>query len=138
MGERWAILVVCGLLLGPKRFTHLRAGLLGVSPNVLAQRLRELEGAGIVRRRKLPRPAASRVYELTEWGKELEQVIISLGRWGARSLAKPREAALGVDSLILSFRMMFDSQAAEELEASHDLRLGEKSFRVEVANGLLE
>lgn len=97
MGERWAILVVCGLLLGPKRFTHLRAGLLGVSPNVLAQRLRELEGSGIVQRRKLPRPAASRVYELTEWGKELEQVIISLGRWDAAlwpNLARPRWALI--------------------------------------------
>ena len=94
IGERWAPLVVRELLLGPKRFTDLRAGPPGVSPNVLAQRLRELEGAGIVRRRKLPRPAASRVYELTEWGKELEQVIISLGRWGARSPSKPCEAAL--------------------------------------------
>ncbi len=91
-----------------------------------------------MRRRKLPRPAASRVYELTEWGKELEQVIISLGRWGARSPSKPRDAALGVDSLILSFRTMFDPQAAEGLEASYELRLGEESFRVEVANGRFE
>lgn len=138
IGERWAPLVVRELLLGPKRFTDLRAGLPGVSPNVLAQRLRELEGAGIVRRRKLPRPAASRVYELTEWGKELEQVIISLGRWGARSPSKPCEAALGVDSLILSFRTMFNPQAAEGLEASYKLRLGEESFQVEVANGRFE
>jgi DNA-binding HxlR family transcriptional regulator len=68
IGERWALLVVRKLLLGPKRFTDLRAGLPGVNPNALAQRLRELEGAGVVRRRKLPPPVASRVYELTEWG----------------------------------------------------------------------
>ena len=80
IGERWALLVVRELLLGPKRFTDLRAGLPGVSPNVLAQRLRELERAGVVRRRKLPPPAASRVYELTDWGKELEPVIVRLGR----------------------------------------------------------
>ena len=110
IGDRWALLVVRELLLGPKRFTDLRAGLPNASPNVLAQRLRELEGVGVVRRRKLPPPAASRVYELTEWGMELEPVIISLGRWGARSPSKPRDVALGVDSLILSLRTMFDAR----------------------------
>src|ERR687895_1683904 len=115
IGERWALLVVRELVLGPKRFTDLRAGMPHASPNVLAQRLRELEGAGVVRRRKLPPPAASRVYELTEWGMELEPVILGLGRWGARSPSKPSDAAIGVDSLILSFRTMFDPQAAEGL-----------------------
>src|SRR3954462_9145850 len=85
VGERWALLVVRELLLGPKRFTDLRAGICHAGPNVLAQRLRELEAAGIVRRRQLPPPAASRVYELTEWGSELEPVVTALGRWGARS-----------------------------------------------------
>ena len=74
VGGRWALLVVRELLLGPKRFTDLRDGLPHVSPNVLSQRLRELEEAGVVRRRKLPPPAASRVYELTEWGAELEPI----------------------------------------------------------------
>jgi DNA-binding HxlR family transcriptional regulator len=67
-------------LLGPKRFTDFKAGLPGASPNVLAQRLRGLEEAGGVRRRKLPPPAASRVYELTAWGMELEPVLTGLGR----------------------------------------------------------
>jgi DNA-binding HxlR family transcriptional regulator len=138
VGERWALLVVRELLLGPKRFTDLRAGLPGTSPNVLAQRLRELEGSGIVRRRKLPPPAASKIYELTEWGKDLEPVIISLGRWGVRSPSKPRDAELSVDSLILSFRTMFDAQRAEGLEASYELHLGEESFRAEVAEGRFE
>jgi DNA-binding HxlR family transcriptional regulator len=138
IGERWALLVVRELLLGPKRFTDLRAGLPNASPNVLAQRLRELEGVGVVRRRKLPPPAASRVYELTEWGLELEPVIISLGRWGAGSPSRPREAALGVDSLILSLRTMFDARAAEGIEASYELRLGEEVFRAEVADGRFE
>jgi DNA-binding HxlR family transcriptional regulator len=138
IGERWALLVVRELLLGPKRFTDLRMGLPGVSPNVLAQRLRELEGAGVVRRRKLPPPAASRVYELTEWGMELEPVIIGLGRWGARSPSKPRDAALGVDSLVLSFRTMFDPHAAEGLKASYELRLGEDVFRAVVTDGRFE
>ena len=135
VGERWALLVVRELLLGPKRFTDLRAGLPSASPNVLSQRLRELEAAGVVRRRKLPPPAASKVYELTEWGEELEPVIVRLGRWGARSPFRPRDAELGVDSLILTFRTMFDPQAAEGLEASYELRLGEDRFRAAVANG---
>jgi DNA-binding HxlR family transcriptional regulator len=138
VGERWALLVIRELILGPKRFTDLRAGLPHVSPNVLAQRLRELEAAGVVRRRKLPPPAASRVYELTPWGMELEPVIIRLGRWGARSPLRPRDAALGVDSLVLSLRTMFDPQAAEGLEASYELRLGEDGFRAEVSGGGFE
>ena len=138
VGERWALLVVRELLLGPKRFTDLRAGLPGASPNVLAQRLRELEGAGVVVRRKLPPPAASRVYELTDWGKDLEPVIIRLGRWGVRSPSKPRDAEIGVDSLILSFRTMFDPRAAEGIEASYEIRLGEDRFRAEVADGRFE
>src|SRR5437870_6143387 len=85
VGERWALLVVRELVLGPKRFTDLRAGLPGISPNVLAQRLEELEQVAIVRRRKMAPPAAAWVYELTEWGLELERVIMALGRWGARS-----------------------------------------------------
>jgi DNA-binding HxlR family transcriptional regulator/putative sterol carrier protein len=138
VGERWALLVVRELLLGPKRFTDLRAGLPHASPNVLSQRLRELEGAGVVRRRKLPPPAASRVYELTDWGLDLEPVIVRLGRWGARSPSKPRDAALGVDSLILSFRTMFDPRAAEGLDATFELRFGEDVFCAVVADGKFE
>ena len=138
IGERWALLVVRELLLGPKRFTDLRTGLPNVSPNVLAQRLRELELDGVVRRRKLPPPAASRVYELTEWGEELEPVIIQLGRWGVRSPSRPREATLGIDSLILSFRTMFDPRAADGLRASYELRLGEDRFRAVVEEGRFE
>ena len=138
VGERWALLVVRELLLGPKRFTDLRAGLPGASPNVLAQRLRELERAGVVRRRKLPPPAASRVYELTDWGLELEPVITQLGRWGARSPSRPRDAAIGVDSVILALRTMFDPRAADGLRASYELRLGEDRFRAVVDDGRFE
>jgi DNA-binding HxlR family transcriptional regulator len=138
VGERWALLVVRELLLGPKRFTDLKAGLPGASPNVISQRLRDLEAVGIVRRRKLPPPAASRVYELTEWGEELEPVIVRLGRWGARSPTKPRDAALGVDSLVLSMRTMFDPRAAEGLGASYELRFGEDRFRAVVDDGRFE
>ena len=131
-------MVVRELLLGPKRFTDLKSGLPHASPNVLAQRLRDLEAAGVVRRGKLPPPAASKIYELTEWGRDLEPVIIALGRWGVRSPTKPPDAELGVDSLILSFRTMFDPDRAEGLDASYELRLGEDRFRAEITEGRLE
>jgi DNA-binding HxlR family transcriptional regulator len=138
VGERWALLVVRELLLGPKRFTDLRAGLPHASPNVLSERLRGLEEVGIVRRRRLPPPAASKIYELTAWGEELEPVIIRLGRWGARSPSKPADAPLGVDSLILSLRTMFDPVVAGDLEATYELIMGEARFSAEVSRGDFE
>src|SRR3954447_14492547 len=82
VGERWALLVVRELLLGPKRFTDLHRGLGSVSQNVLTQRLQELEAVGIVRRRRLGPPAATQVYELTEEGAAIEPILVELGRWG--------------------------------------------------------
>jgi DNA-binding HxlR family transcriptional regulator/putative sterol carrier protein len=137
VGERWAMLVVRELLLGPKRFTDLRGGLAGISPNVLTQRLEELERAAIVQRRKLAPPAAAWVYELTEWGMELETVIKSLGRWAARSPFKP-EAGLNTDSLILSFRTMFNAEAADGLSATIQLRIGDDRFHARIARGQME
>jgi DNA-binding HxlR family transcriptional regulator len=138
VGERWALLVVRELLLGPKRFTDLRAGILHASPNVLVQRLRELEQAGVVRRRKLPPPAASRVYELTEWGRGLEPVISALGSWGARSPWRHQDAGMSVDSQILALRTLFDAEAAAGLAAGYELQLGEERFRAAVEDGRLE
>jgi alkyl sulfatase BDS1-like metallo-beta-lactamase superfamily hydrolase len=92
----------------------------------------------VVRRRKLPPPAASWVYELTDWGEELEPVVTQLGRLGARSPLRPRDAGLSVDSLILSFRTMFDPRAADGVRASYELRLGEDQFRVVVDDGRFE
>src|SRR5260370_13131276 len=137
IGERWALLVVRELLLGPKRFTDLRAGLQGISPNVLAQRLEELERVAIVRRRKMAPPAAAWVYELTEWGMQLEPVVISLGRWAARSPFLP-EGSVGGDSLILSFRTMFAPHAAEGFSARVELRIGEERFHANVSRGRME
>src|SRR5215212_8785344 len=101
LGQRWALLVVRELLLGPKRFTDLRSGIPDISPNVLGQRLRELEESGIVRRRRLAPPVAAQVYELTEWGRELEPAVLSLGRWASRSPTFPLGAEMGPDSLLL-------------------------------------
>jgi len=134
VGDRWALLVVRQLLLGPKRFTDLRAGLSSISPNVLTQRLEGLERAAIVRRRKLPPPAAAWVYELTDWGMQLEPVLLSLGRWAARSPFLP-QGTLNTDSLILSFRTMFD---APDLDGKLELRVGEEPFRATIKRGRLE
>jgi DNA-binding HxlR family transcriptional regulator len=138
VGERWALLVVRELLLGPKRYTDLRRGLPNASPNVLSERLRELERAGVVRRRKLPPPAGARVYELTEWGRELEEIVISLGHWAARSPSGLTGGPIGADSTILALRSRFDPEAARGLRAGYELRLGEDRFRIEVADGQIE
>jgi DNA-binding HxlR family transcriptional regulator len=138
VGERWALLVVRELLLGPKRFTDLRAGIPNVGPDVLSQRLRELERSGVVRRRRLAPPAGSQVYELTDWGHELEPVVIGLGRWGSRAPFPPGNAGIGVDSFVLALKTLFEPAVADGLSASYELRLGEHSFRATVAGGRLD
>lgn len=138
VGERWALLVVRELILGPKRFTDLRTGLENLSPDVLAQRLRDLEQAGIVRRATLPPPAASRVYELTDWGRELEPVLLALGRWGSRAPFPPGHGELGTDALILALKTTFDPAAARGSAANVELRLGDQTFTARVDDGRLE
>src|SRR5260221_10382959 len=101
------------LLFGPKRFTDLQAGLRHVSPNVLTQRLRELEDAGVVRRRRLPPPASANVYELTAWGAELEPILMGLQRWGAGSPSLPHDVPVGCDAAILALKNTFDPAAAQ-------------------------
>jgi hypothetical protein len=109
----------------------------GASPDVLAQRLRQLQEAGVVHQHKLPPPAGSQVYALTDWGAELEPVITHLGRWGSRSPSMPYDADRSIDSLVLSLRALFDPSAAEGFSATIALRLGENHFRVKVADGML-
>ncbi len=135
VGERWTLLVVRELLLGPKRFTDLRGGLPGISTNILADRLETLEMSGVVRRRTLPAPAASKVYELTDWGRDLEQVVAAIGRWGVRSPWRSEDDAIGVDGLMVSFRTMFDPEAAVDLEARYEVVLGGQDFGIEVKDG---
>lgn len=138
VGERWALLVVRELLMGPRRFTDLRGALPGISANVLTQRLGDLEGFGIVQRRKLEPPAGTWVYELTDWGHDLEPVIGKLGQWGARSPLLPRDAALSVNSFALSLRNMFDPVAAERVRLRVGLRVGEHRFHAYVDDGTID
>jgi DNA-binding HxlR family transcriptional regulator len=120
IGDRWALLVVRELIFGPKRFLQLRGGLHGVSPNVLSQRLRDLEGAGLVRRGTLEPPASVAVYELTARGRALEPVLLELGRWGSQ---EPVTAAheLSVSALLMALETVFDPAAA--VDATYGLRV---------------
>jgi DNA-binding HxlR family transcriptional regulator/putative sterol carrier protein len=138
IGERWALLVVRELLLGPKRFTDLREGLPHASPNILSERLRELEANGVVRRRELPPPAATHVYELTEWGAELEPIVTRLGAWGARSPVPPESREIGPDSIVLALRSLFDSARADDTEETYELRVAGDPYTVGVAGEKLE
>ena len=106
IGERWALLVVRELMLGPKRFTDLKRGLPTASPNVLSQRLDELEAEGLIVRRELSAPYGGFAYELTERGRELEPVLIALARWGSRAQPVPA-GDLSDDALLFALRTTF-------------------------------
>lgn len=134
VGERWALLVVRELLLGPKRFGALSSGLPGMSQNVLSQRLRELQEAGIVRRRTFGPPASSQGYELTERGRGLEPVLHALARWGSR-IPVSSAGGLSTDALMLALQTTFDPGAAGALRARLELRIGDDRFRAEIGEG---
>ncbi len=135
IGERWALLVARELMLGPRRFTDLKAALPAISPNVLTQRLEEMEAAAILTRRRLPPPAAAAVYELTEWGYELEPLIQGIGRWAARSPTLAPGKPMSIASVVLSFRTMFDPDRAGDLDAVIDFVFGAESFTARIAGG---
>lgn len=137
MGERWALLVVRELVLGPKRFTDLRRGLTGISENVLSQRLRELERANLVRRRRFA-PSSTSAYELADRGRALEPVLVAMSRWGAElPLDEGTSPTLGVDALVFTLLATFDADLAARLTVVAHLRLGDDHFRLEVTNGHL-
>jgi DNA-binding HxlR family transcriptional regulator len=138
VGERWALLVMRELLLGPKRFSDLKGDLPGISANVLTQRLEGLEAAGIVARRKLPPPASAQVYELTPWGYESEPIFQVLGRWAARSPQHDPTLPLSAVSLLTSFRTMIDPTRAKGFKARVGLSIGDETFLARVANGSIE
>ncbi|HWQ87438.1 winged helix-turn-helix transcriptional regulator [Brevundimonas sp.] len=137
IGERWAMLIVRELMLGPRRFGDLRASLPGLSANVLTQRLEGLEAAGVTVRRKLPPPASVQVYDLTDWGREAEPIISALGRWAARSPDHDPTLPLSPVSMMLSFRTMFDAGKAGDARMRLGFRFGAETFVVEVADGAL-
>lgn len=128
IGERWALHVIRELMFGPKRFNELRAGLPGISANILTQRLEGLERHGVLTRRRLPPPASAQVYELTPWGYEAEPIIRVLGRWAVRSPIHDPGLPLSSASLMLSFQTMLDPARAEGIDARIGFRFGEEGF----------
>jgi DNA-binding HxlR family transcriptional regulator len=139
VGERWALLVVRELALGPKRFTDLRDGLPGIATNVLSTRLRQLERDGVVVRRRLPPPAPAQIYELTEYGRDLVPIMLALGRWGA-SMMGPRapEQAIRAEWLALALKAFFDAESGAGLTAAIGLNLDGALFTLRIVGGALE
>lgn len=142
VGERWALLIIRDLMAGPKRFTDLRQGLPRIPTNVLSARLKELEETGVLQRRILPRPATGVVYDLTEYGRELDEVLLGLGRWGARSIGSPEpEDIFTVDGLTMAMRASYRGCAADPAAlpapVSYELRIGPVVLSVTVHDGQL-
>jgi DNA-binding HxlR family transcriptional regulator len=137
VGERWALLVVRELLLGPQRFSDLRRALPKAASNVIADRLRELEGRGVVSRRTLPPPAASSVYELTALGRDLEPIVLALGNWGIRVPLPPNPTTLSATSVLLFLRTSarVDPRAAPMVRR---LELDDRVFGVGIEDGRLQ
>src|SRR3954464_6280844 len=133
VGERWALLVMRELMLGPKRFRDLRADLPGISANVLTQRLEGRGAAGALPRRKLPPPASAQVYELTPWGYESEPIFQALGRWAARSPEHDPSLPLSAVSLFLSFRTMLDRERSRGLRARVGFHIRAETFLASIA-----
>jgi DNA-binding HxlR family transcriptional regulator len=136
VGGRWTLLLVRELMLGPRRFADLLEGLPGIGRNLLAQRLKELEAEGILRRRRLPAPAASWVYELTEDGWALGPALSELGRWGAERLGPPSPKALFRPAWAM-FPMSYlaDAQATRGVRETYEFRIGDDVFHLRVRDG---
>jgi DNA-binding HxlR family transcriptional regulator len=136
VGERWTLLLVRDLALGPQRYSDLLAGLPGLGTNLLAERLRSLEDAGVVRRAQLPPPAATAVYELTDSGRELREALLPLAVWGAERLdftdkARHRRA----DWLLLSLRSRFRPEHAGGVNDTYQFHVDGHDFHVRVHDG---
>ena len=136
VGGRWALLVVRDLLTGPKRFSELQEGLHSIPTNVLTSRLRELEEAGIVERRVQAHPGGGVAYALTEYGLELEEPVLRLGFWGAKTMGPPCEGDfISVDSLALALRGAFRPEKARGPKRLYELRIDGKGLRIGVKGG---
>jgi DNA-binding HxlR family transcriptional regulator/putative sterol carrier protein len=139
LGERWTLLIVRDLFLGPKRYTDLREGLPGIATDLLTARLRTLEGAGLVRRRTLPRPAPATVYELTERGRLLGPVLRGLAQVGFTLLHEvPGDADVPPERLALALRAAFRPDAAPEHDTTCQLELDDEPFVLAVRGGELD
>jgi len=139
VGERWSLLIVRELLHGPKRYTDLTHGLPGIGTNILAARLRDLEESGVIQKRTLPPPAASTVYELTEFGAGLREALYALARWGARTIGPPGpDDELYPEWGVNALPALFDANAARGLTETYTLVVDGDAFTARVVDGSLE
>lgn len=138
LGERWAMLVLRELAYGPRRFSELKADLVGISANVLSQRLTELESRGLVRRIKLPPPASVQVYEATDWGLEAVPLIASLGRWAARSPWHDPSLQMSHVSVMMSLQTLISPELAAGLHARIGFEFGSTSYVTILHDGRLD
>jgi DNA-binding HxlR family transcriptional regulator len=132
IGERWALLIVRDLLVGPRRYTDLKQGLPKIPTNILSTRLKELQEGGVVRR--VPLVNCGLVYELTPYGRELEPIVLALGRWGFQQMGEPEPGdVVTADSLTMALRTAFQPDAAAALPAAdYELHVGDVTLRVQV------
>lgn len=138
VGERWTLLIVRELLLGPLRYTDLLEGLPGIGTNLLARRLRDLEQGGIVERQILPRPASSTVYALTRQGEALEPAIVALGRFGGRLLPeRPTSERFRPRWAIIGLKHTFRPGRAPSGTRAYQLELDGETFHLRVEQGVL-
>jgi DNA-binding HxlR family transcriptional regulator len=138
IGERWALLVMRELMLGPKRFSDIRADLPGISANVLTQRLEGLEKAGILTRQRLDPPASGQVYALTEWGQQARPIMGAMGRWATRSPGHDPGQHFSAASLMLSFQAMNQPALSKAVIATIAFRLGRESYFARLADGMID
>ncbi|MGI8704989.1 MAG: winged helix-turn-helix transcriptional regulator [Sphingomicrobium sp.] len=138
IGERWAPLVLRELMLGARRFSDMRSDLPGISANVLAQRLAELEQRGLVRKAKLPPPASVQVYEATEWALDASPILCALGRWAFRSPRHDGTHRVSAVAIMLSMKTNFDSELADGFAARIAFRFGDAWYFAEVDGGSFE
>lgn len=138
VGERWALLIIRDLLVGSKRFGELQRGLPGIPTNILSARLSELEDEGLVTRVALPRPARGVAYELTEFGRGLEDAVIAIGRWGAQRLGDPRPGEVVTDDSIASALLTtFRAEREPGPDVTFLLKLGDVVLHARVVGGVL-
>lgn len=132
IGERWAMLIVRDLLVGPRRYTDLKQGLPRIPTNILSTRLKDLQEGGVVHR--VPLKNCGLVYELTSYGRALESIVLALGRWGFQTMGEPEEGdVVTADSLTMALRTAFQGAAAQDQDV--ELHVGDVTLRVRVQGG---
>lgn len=140
VGERWTLLIFRELIAGPRRFKDLMDGLPGISTNLLSERLKNLEQQGVISRRVLPPPAGSTVYELTELGLGLENMLLELGKWGSQFVPPSPEgdAVLRPGSYALTLKTFFRPEQAQGIDETYELHIDGEVLHVRIQNGSIQ